>query len=207
MAPQCRHWKPVESCHNSHLIIGIMITVGLNSPSGKTSYRQTPLSLEAARLDVIMIVSFWKLRHLGSAAAEIPVKFQSDWKSLNTNIAASRLNEILWYHWVSLVTTRRRRSAWRRMLSGAFFMWINWNVLWMKFVPTLQIVSPNNSRYDKIYTWLRLALLYCGYQLCETEMSFWVSGCTGSCRFDNRSSAASDNNFIKMTFPSHRMSF
>ena len=34
-------------------------------------------------------------RHLGSAAAEVPVKFQSDWKSVNPNLAASRLHEIL----------------------------------------------------------------------------------------------------------------
>ena len=34
-------------------------------------------------------------RHLGSAAAEGPVKFQSDWKSLNPNLAISRLHEIL----------------------------------------------------------------------------------------------------------------
>ena len=34
-------------------------------------------------------------RQLGSAAAEVPVKFQSDWKSLNPNLAASRLREIL----------------------------------------------------------------------------------------------------------------
>ena len=34
-------------------------------------------------------------RHLGSVAAEVPVKFQSDWKSLNPNLAASRLHKIL----------------------------------------------------------------------------------------------------------------
>ena len=33
--------------------------------------------------------------HLGSAAAEVPVKFQSDWKSLNSNLAASSFLEIL----------------------------------------------------------------------------------------------------------------
>ena len=33
--------------------------------------------------------------HLGSAAAEMPVKFQSDLKSLNRNLTASRLHEIL----------------------------------------------------------------------------------------------------------------
>ena len=35
------------------------------------------------------------VRHLGSSAAEVPAKFQSDWKSLNPNLAASRLHEIL----------------------------------------------------------------------------------------------------------------
>ena len=34
-------------------------------------------------------------RHLGSSAAEVPVIFQSDWKSLKPNLAASRLHEIL----------------------------------------------------------------------------------------------------------------
>ena len=34
-------------------------------------------------------------RHLGSDAAESPVKFQSDWKSLNPNLAASRRYDIL----------------------------------------------------------------------------------------------------------------
>ena len=34
-------------------------------------------------------------RHIGSIAAEVPVKCQSDWKSLNINREASRLDEIL----------------------------------------------------------------------------------------------------------------
>ena len=64
--------------------------------SGKTSYHQISWSLEAARLDAIMIVSLWNLtRHLESVAAEMPVKFQSDWKSIIPNLAASRLHEIL----------------------------------------------------------------------------------------------------------------
>ena len=33
--------------------------------------------------------------HLGSAAAEVPVKLHSDWKSLIPNLAASRLHEVL----------------------------------------------------------------------------------------------------------------
>ena len=34
-------------------------------------------------------------RHIGSNAAEVPVKFQSDRAILNTNLTASRLHEIL----------------------------------------------------------------------------------------------------------------
>ena len=34
-------------------------------------------------------------RHLGSTVAEMPVKFQCDWKCLKPNLAASRLREIL----------------------------------------------------------------------------------------------------------------
>ena len=62
----------------------------------KTLYLQISLSLEVAILDVIIILLFRHLdRHLGSAAAEVPAKFQSDWKSLNPNLGASSLHEFL----------------------------------------------------------------------------------------------------------------
>ena len=59
---------------------------GLYSLSGKMSYRQISRSLEAARFDVTIIVSLWKVTG---------IKFQSDRKSLNPNLVASRLQEIL----------------------------------------------------------------------------------------------------------------
>ena len=34
-------------------------------------------------------------RHIASTATEVPVKFQSDRKILNTNLAASRIDEML----------------------------------------------------------------------------------------------------------------
>ena len=43
---------------------------GLYSLSGKTSYRQISWSLEAARLDVAMVVSLWNLT--GTSAAALP---------------------------------------------------------------------------------------------------------------------------------------
>ena len=75
-------------------ITGICPILSLYSVSGKTSYRQISWRLEAARLDVEIVVSLWNLTGT-SAVAQVPAKFQSDWKSLNPNLAASRLHEIL----------------------------------------------------------------------------------------------------------------
>ena len=66
--------------------------LGLYSLNGTTSYHKTSWSLEAARWDVAMLLSFWNLTDISAA----PAKFQSDQKSLNQNLAASRLHEILW---------------------------------------------------------------------------------------------------------------
>ena len=62
----------------------------LYSLSSKMSYHQISWSLEATRLDVIMIISLWNL-----TAAEVPVKFQSNLKCLNVNLMALSLYEIL----------------------------------------------------------------------------------------------------------------
>ena len=67
------------------LIGDIHMLQSLYSPSSKTSYRQIAWSLEAARLDVIMIVSLW---NFSNVAAEVPVKFQSDWESRNSRLRA-----------------------------------------------------------------------------------------------------------------------
>ena len=76
-------------------------TLCLYSLSGKMSYRQISWDLEATRLGIIMIVSLWNLTGmsaaaLSSAAAEVPVKFQSDWNGLHPNLAASRLHGNFW---------------------------------------------------------------------------------------------------------------
>ena len=60
--PSCT--QPTDTDLNGHK------TQGLYSLSGKTSYRQISRSLEAARLGVIMIVSFWNLT--GIPAALLP---------------------------------------------------------------------------------------------------------------------------------------
>ena len=70
------------------------VVQGPYSLSGKTSNRQISGSLKAARLDVTIIVLKFD-RHLGSTAAKVHVKFQNDWKSLNPNLVASKLHEIL----------------------------------------------------------------------------------------------------------------
>ena len=53
-------------------------------------------------------------RHFGSNAAEVPVKFQSDWAILNTNLAASRFHEILQQDVLSDIETGPRRLKWSR---------------------------------------------------------------------------------------------
>ena len=76
--------------------IHVMDGSGLYSPSGKTSYRQISWSFEAVRLDVLMIMSLWIIgNHLDSAAAELPVLFQSDLKTMNSTLAALKLHVIL----------------------------------------------------------------------------------------------------------------
>ena len=71
---------------------------GQYSISGKTSYHQVSWNLEAPIFDIIMIISLWNLTGIfgGSAAADVPVKFQSDWKSLNPNLMAPILHKFLW---------------------------------------------------------------------------------------------------------------
>ena len=50
-------------------------------------------SREIGSLNYCMALKFD--RHIGSNAADAPVKFQSDWTVLNTNLAALRLHKIL----------------------------------------------------------------------------------------------------------------
>ena len=54
-------------------------TQGLYSLSGKTSYRQISWSLEAARLDVTMVVSLWNLT--GTSAAALP-RYLSNFRAI-----------------------------------------------------------------------------------------------------------------------------
>ena len=73
----CQKWriKHVQSINQS-----------IYSLSGKTSYRQISWSLEAVRLCYNDRIDLTFGRHLGSAAAEVPVKFQSDRESLNLRL-------------------------------------------------------------------------------------------------------------------------
>ena len=58
---------------------GIEVIHGLYSLSGKTSYRQISWSLEAARLDVAMVVSLWNLT--GTSAAALP-RYQPNFRAI-----------------------------------------------------------------------------------------------------------------------------
>ena len=65
-------------------------TQDLYSISSKRSYYQSSLTFGAEKLDVVMID-----RHLDSAAVEVPVKFRSDWKSINPTLVAPKIYENL----------------------------------------------------------------------------------------------------------------
>ena len=86
-----RSWETTYSTreHQSHPN-QIYIYRGLYSLSGQTPYRMNRMN---SRIDEIgcyngRIAQKFD-RHFGSAAAEEPVKFQSDWKNINPNPTAS----------------------------------------------------------------------------------------------------------------------
>ena len=68
----------------------IQWVLGLYSLSGETSCCHISWSLKAPKLDNDRIALKFD-RHLGTAAVELPVKFQNDWKMLSPNLAASKL--------------------------------------------------------------------------------------------------------------------
>ena len=80
---------------------------GPDSICDKTSYRKISCNLEVARL-VVKIIALKFDRHIGSTAAEAPVKFQSDFKILDANLEASRLHEFSQLDVLSDIETRHR---------------------------------------------------------------------------------------------------
>ena len=89
---------------------------GLYSLSGRTSYRWISWSLEAARLDVVMIGSLWN---------RVPVKFQSDWK-IKTLIS-----------WLRHFTRSYGKTSIRLMNIGPTLIAANWQQKWSCAEPTL----------------------------------------------------------------------
>ena len=64
--------------------------------SGKTSYRQISGSLDIMDGCYNDFIALQFNRRLGNAATDVPVKFQSDRKSLNPNLTASSLHILQW---------------------------------------------------------------------------------------------------------------
>ena len=103
-------------------------TVGMYSLSGKPSYRQISLSLEAARLDVIMSVSLWFFcdRHLGRAVSDVFVKFQNDWKSLKPNLVASGSNIVMVRYWFVTYRSQMHLCTMSTNQHDDKILWDNW---------------------------------------------------------------------------------
>ena len=72
----------------------LMQSLGLYSLSARTSYRRISWSLEAERFGFRLPIALKFDRHLGSSAAEMPVKLQRDTIIITSNLVASRLHEI-----------------------------------------------------------------------------------------------------------------
>ena len=65
-------------------VSGVGSTLGLYSLSGKTSYHQISWSLEAAKLDVAMVVSFWNLTGTSAALLRLE-KFKPESRGFETS--------------------------------------------------------------------------------------------------------------------------
>ena len=115
--------KPVARCAREtwHPIGTVNVNVsvkllhqGLYLLSSKMSCHQISWSLEAkaTRLDVIMIVS---LSNLTGITWQVSVKFLSDWKSLNLDLAASDTSrDLALTHWgrVTLICVSKLNHPW-----------------------------------------------------------------------------------------------
>ena len=69
-------------------------------------------------------------RHFGRAAAEGPVKCQSDWKSLNPNLSALRLHQIVRYDVRPLIPQSHRTATSQRTAKSARSPLITAGSLW-----------------------------------------------------------------------------
>ena len=98
------YWKLVTRVNlNVHLgsiaVLSVLVWCSLqfSLPRAPSQYPKRRLSVRSRKVskprDCRIALKFD--RHIGSNAAEVPVKFQSDRTILNTNLAASRLYEIL----------------------------------------------------------------------------------------------------------------
>ena len=91
---ECCYRKNCDGQRNTHVAIAKIATRGLYSLSGKTSYRQISWSLEAARLDAIMIVSLWNLTGISAA---LPPRCLSNFRAIGKVYSRiSRLRDFTW---------------------------------------------------------------------------------------------------------------
>ena len=88
-------------------------------------------------------------RHIGSTAAEVPVKFQSDRTILNTNLAASRLYEIL------------RKDVFSDIETGPWIFGLDRESQLLGLTLNMLVAwYPKNWGYPKAWHWSHLSLDY-----------------------------------------------
>ena len=119
-------------------------------------YCQISWSLKAARLDIVMILLLWNLT--GISAAKVPVKFQSDWKSLKPNQDFTRFCSklsvrfvnrspglIYWY----LIAPVAVKQPWRIWLNWSHTSTTNW---WHNIILTnarILIIGPLGTNFNE----------------------------------------------------------
>ena len=106
---------PQHLCHNGYQ--------GLYSLSGKTSYRQISWSLEAARLDVAMVVSLWNLT--GTSAALLP-RYLPNFRAIGkVQTRISRLRDFARSCGKTSYSLVNRGPGWVSLNPGYFFFfWV-----------------------------------------------------------------------------------
>ena len=128
--------------------------VGLYSLSGRMSYCKIPWSLGSRKIGCFNYpITFIFDRHIGNAVAEVPLKFLSNWKSLDANLAASRLNGSCSKTSVCLVNRG----------PGGSFMSMQWIVTYLckviTWIKSVLLLTSTRWRYIND-TWIKTHILH-----------------------------------------------
>ena len=142
--PSCAS-KIILLIHTHHELETAVSKLGLYSLSGKTSYRKISWSLEAARFGFKLFQSLWNLAgtSAAAAAAEVPVKFQSDTTIARAGVKYVLSNTNTFFSGVSNTNTNTNTPA---------KIWSNTNTYTAHQIQ-IQIQIHNETKLPPFYRW------------------------------------------------------